>query len=206
MFTGIITHIANVKNLSTSRAKDLLISLEIKEQEINRDLKIGCSVACNGVCLTLVSYSKDSIVNKVILNFQASSHTLLKTNIKSWKIGNKINIEFALKVGDELGGHFVSGHIDEAVKVKNIEKINKDSTAFLIDLPKNLKSFIAPKGSIVINGVSLTINEVLKDCFSVNIISHTFKNTNFANLKVESQVNLEVDLIARYTQQLANKY
>lgn len=197
MFTGIITHLATVKNLSRSTNKDLLISLEINNQKINRSLEIGCSVSCDGVCLTLVSCA-NSIATNVILNFQASSETLSKTNLKNWQVGSKINIEFALRIGEELGGHLVSGHIDKVVKVRNIKKINKDSNRFLIELPKDLKKFITPKGSVVLNGVSLTVNEVLKDAFSVNIIKHTFDNTNFSNLKVDDGLNLEVDLIARY--------
>lgn len=205
MFTGIITHIATVKNLTRSANKDLLISLEINNQKITRNLEIGCSIACDGACLTLVSSANTANSQNIILNFQASPETLKKTNIKNWKKGSKINIEFALRAGDELGGHLVSGHIDKTVKVKNIKKINKDSSQFLIELPKDLKKFIAPKGSVVLNGASLTVNEVLKDVFSVNVIKHTFDKTNFSNLKVGDELNLEIDLIARYINQLINK-
>jgi len=140
----------------------------------------------------------------VSLEFQASPETLSKTNIKNWKIGDKINLEFALRMGDELGGHLVSGHIDDVVQVKKINLVNNDSWQFFIELPQNLKKFIAPKGSVVLNGVSLTVNEVLDDSFSVNIIKHTFDNTNFANLKAGDYLNLEVDLIARYLERLVN--
>jgi riboflavin synthase len=195
MFTGIITHKAKVLGLSYLENQDLSITLEI-DKAINRNLEIGCSVACNGVCLTLIRQVMKH------LEFQASAETLSKTNIKNWQIGDLINIEFALRMGDELGGHLVSGHIDDVVLVKNIQKQNQDSTKFLIELPNQFKKFIAPKGSIVLNGVSLTINQVLDDCFSVNIIHHTFESTNFSNLKIGDKINLEIDMIARYLDKL----
>jgi len=202
MFTGIINHIGNVQNLSHYSNQDLLVTLELSEQ-INRNLEIGCSIACNGVCLTLVKVVSGQF-SVVSLEFQASPETLSKTNIKNWKIGDKINLEFALRMGDELGGHLVSGHIDDVVQVKKINLVNNDSWQFFIELSQNLKKFIAPKGSVVLNGVSLTVNEVLDDSFSVNIIKHTFDNTNFANLKAGDYLNLEVDLIARYLERLVN--
>ncbi|MES2676941.1 MAG: riboflavin synthase [Pseudomonadota bacterium] len=201
MFTGIITHIGIVQNLIYSSNQDLLITLNLPNQT-NRNLEIGCSIACNGVCLTLVKQvvSRESLV--VSLEFQASLETLSKTNIKHWQIGDKINLEFALRMGDELGGHLVAGHIDDVVLIKKIKPINNDSWQFIIELPQNLKKFIAPKGSVVLNGVSLTVNEVSADSFSVNIIKHTFDHTNFSELKVDDFINLEVDLIARYLEKL----
>jgi riboflavin synthase len=198
MFTGIITNIGTVQNLTYSASQDLLITLELHDQ-INRNLEIGCSIACNGACLTLTNKTAN------ILTFQASAETLSKTNIKNWQIGNKINLEFALRMGDELGGHLVSGHVDNVVKVLEIQPINNDSWKFAIELPQNLRKFIAPKGSVVLNGVSLTVNEVLADAFSVNIIKHTFDHTNFSDLKINDYLNLEVDLIARYLEKLITK-
>jgi riboflavin synthase len=204
MFTGIITNIGVVKNLSYLANQDLLIALELPHQ-IDRSLEIGCSIACNGVCLTLVKKiaSNNSLI--VGLEFQASSETLSKTNINHCKIGNKINLEFALRMGDELGGHLVAGHVDDVAKILEIQPINNDSWRFTIDLPQNLRKFIATKGSVVLNGVSLTVNEVFADTFSVNIIKHTFDNTNFSNLKIGDYLNLEVDLIARYLEKLITK-
>jgi len=195
MFTGIITNIGSVSNISYSSNQDLLITLEISDQA-NRNFEIGCSVACNGVCLTLIKRE----ANKFF--FQASPETLDKTNIKNWKIGDKINLEFALRIGDELGGHLVVGHIDNIVKILKIDSINNDSWRFEFELPKDLRKFITQKGSVVLNGVSLTVNEVLEDAFSINIIQHTFNNTNFNDLKIGNLVNLEVDLIARYLDKL----
>ncbi|MCE3254564.1 MAG: riboflavin synthase [Rickettsiaceae bacterium] len=195
MFTGIVTDIASVKTLSLANNQDLLISLEFDKVG---ELKIGCSISCNGACLTLVKQENNELF------FQASPETLDKTNIKSWKIGDKINIEFALKMGDELGGHLVSGHVDDVAKILNIKSLNNDSWQFAVAMPKDLKQFIAPKGSIVLNGVSLTVNDVLDDSFLVNIIRHTFDHTNFSNLKIGDYLNLEIDLIARYLKRIIN--
>ncbi len=207
MFTGIITNIGNVINLSHSSNQasnqasnqDLLIALEPSSQTIKRNLEIGCSVACDGICLTLVKKETN------ILFFQASPETLNKTNIKNWQIGDKINLEFALRMGDELGGHLVAGHIDDMVAVQEIKAINNDSWQFSIELPRDLSKFITPKGSVVLNGVSLTVNEVFDNAFNVNIIRHTFDHTNFSNLKISDYLNLEVDLIARYLEKLTNQ-
>ncbi len=198
MFTGIITNIGSVANLTYSSNQDLLITINLPYQ-IKRNLEIGCSISCSGVCLTLVRQESSSLI------FQASPETLNKTNIKNWQINDKINIEFSLRIGDELGGHLVAGHIDDVVKVKKINPINNDSWQFIIELPQNLQKFIAPKGSVVLNGVSLTVNEVFADEFSVNIIKHTFDHTNFSNLKIDDHINLEVDLIARYLEKLIIK-
>ncbi len=197
MFTGIITNVVKLQNLSALSNQDLLITLELPKNN-NRTLEIGCSIACNGACLTLVEKTKDT------LSFQASPETLNKTSIGSWKVGDKINLEFALRMGDELGGHLVAGHVDDVTKIIDIQSVNKDSWNFIIALPKNLTKFIAPKGSVVLNGVSLTINEVSDETFSVNIIKHTFDNTNFSSLKVGDTINLEVDLIARYVERMTN--
>ena len=200
MFTGIVTHIGIVEKLDYLPNKDLLFGLkldnDLHNNDIKRTLEKGCSIACNGVCLTLIDRTIST--NQIDFIFQVSAETLQKTNIKSWKIGDKINLEFALKVGDELGGHLVSGHIDGEVKLQEMIKVNNDSWRFLVAMPKDIRKFIANKGSVVLNGVSLTVNEVFDDCFSVNIIPHTFNNTNLGNLQVGDYLNLEVDLIARY--------
>ena len=124
MFTGIVTNLANIENLTKNQDQDLLIRLSLLSKEItDRNLEIGCSVSCNGVCLTLIK--KEEQGDLLFLDFQASKESILKTNIKYWQINDKINIEFALRAGDELGGHLVSGHIDDIVKIKSIEKIDE---------------------------------------------------------------------------------
>jgi riboflavin synthase len=199
MFTGIITHQGTIKNISFNDNKDILLIIEIEKKSITRKLKIGCSIACNGICLTLIA---QKIVEKNIqLSFQASQETASKTTINHWKINQKINIEFAMKLNDEFGGHMVLGHVDDTTKIINISAI-KESWRFDFATPCELKKFISPKGSITINGTSLTINNIEKDFFSVNIISHTMKNTTFQFAKINDLVNLEVDTIARYLYQL----
>ncbi len=200
MFTGIVTNLANIENLTKNQDQDLLIRLSLLSKEItDRNLEIGCSVSCNGVCLTLIKKEEQGAL--LFLDFQASKESILKTNIKYWQINDKINIEFALRAGDELGGHLVSGHIDDIVKIKSIEKID-ESLCFSFEISENMRKFICQKGSVVLNGVSLTINDVFADYFTVNIIDHTFNNSNFAFLKVGDVINIEFDQIIRYLNNL----
>lgn len=200
MFTGIITHLAIVKNLTKAPGKDLILTIRLENRKLP-NIKIGCSIACNGVCLTLVKKTlKD---NYLYLNFEISKETLEKTNINSLKKGDKINIEFSLKIGDELGGHFVSGHVDTVSEIIDIKKI-ASSHRFTFKIPPGFREFIYQKGSIALNGISLTVNEVNQDSFWVNIIPHTLKNTNLQDLQINDKVNLEVDLIARYLHQNRN--
>ncbi|NBV06037.1 MAG: riboflavin synthase [Proteobacteria bacterium] len=201
MFTGIITNIGIVESLNLNNKKDLLISISTLGI-LKRKLEIGCSIACSGICLTLLKKKKQG--KKNILYFQASKETLDKTTLKSWKIGDLINLEFALKVGDELGGHLVSGHVDGTAKISEIKAI-KDSRKFTFVINKDLLRFIAQKGSITINGTSLTINQVNGSSFSVNLIWHTLENTAFKISKIGDLVNIEVDMLARYLERMLNK-
>ncbi|MBM5783006.1 MAG: riboflavin synthase [Pelagibacterales bacterium] len=195
MFTGIITHIGKVESLSNNSSKDLLLKISTNKSKIKRTLEIGSSIACNGICLTLIK--KEIKGTKVIFSFQASLETCKKTTLQNWILGQEINLEFALRVGDEFGGHIVSGHVDATGKIKSIKKV-KDSYIFSFVTPKNLIKFICQKGSVAINGVSLTVNEVKNNEFKVNLIQHTVENTTFKNAKVGDLVNLEIDTIARY--------
>jgi riboflavin synthase len=200
VFTGIINHLGAVKNLARNSGHDLLITIQLKNKNLP-SMQIGSSISCNGACLTLVKKTlNDDFFD---LDFEASDETLNKTTIGEWKKGDKINIEFALKVGDELGGHFVSGHVDAVSKIKNIKKIS-GSHQFIFEIPQDLNRFICQKGSVVLNGISLTVNDVDDDSFSVNIIPHTFNNTNLQDLQTGDKVNLEIDLIARYLSQNKN--
>ena len=195
MFTGIISHLGKVSAIKNNAKKDLLLVISLAKKTVARKLEIGCSIAINGVCLTLIS--KKIIRDDILLSFQASQETCVKTTLEKFKIDEIVNVEFALRVGDELGGHMVLGHVDEIAKIALVKKI-KDSTRFDFSASKKIMRFIAAKGSVVLNGVSLTVNRVDKNSFSVNIIPHTFLHTNFCNLKTGDFVNLEIDAIARY--------
>lgn len=193
MFTGIITNRAIVTKIEFKPNKDCLLELDL-QQKVERNFDIGCSIACNGICLTLVSKAEN------ILSFEASKETRDVTTLGKWQIGQEINIEFALRLGDEFGGHIVSGHIDGTAKLKDLQKI-EDSWKMKFELDQggeNLMKFIAKKGSICVNGVALTVNEAHDGNFEVNIIRHTFENTDLASIKIDDSVNVEVDLLARY--------
>lgn len=199
MFTGIITHQAIIKQIESKKNADTLLGLEINKNKVTRKLKIGCSIACNGICLTLISQKISG--KNLQLFFQASQETLHKTTLQNWREKQQINVEFSMRLNDEFGGHLVSGHVDTTTKIIAIKKI-KDSWKFDFATPQNLKKFISPKGSITIDGTSLTVNQVNDDFFSVNIIDHTIKNTAFQFSKIGDSVNLEIDLIARYLFQM----
>jgi riboflavin synthase len=202
MFTGIITNLGTVESLSCNSKKDLLLKISTVKNLVKRKFEIGCSIAVNGICLTLIE--KKILGQKIIFSFQASKETCEKTTLESWKINQKTNLEFALRVGDELGGHMVLGHVDATAKISSIRKI-KDSHQFIFEAPKNLMKFISEKGSVTLNGVSLTVNEVKKNSFNVNIIPHTLKNTSFENAKIKDLVNLEIDAMARYAAKILQK-
>jgi riboflavin synthase len=193
MFTGIATNTARIIEINHSQGSDYLLKIEL-DKKVKRNLDIGCSIACNGICLTLVK--KEGL----ILSFKASKETCDVTTLKNWLIGQSLNIEFALRAGDEFGGHMVLGHIDGVAILQNLEKI-QDSWKMRFALQEgyiDLMRFIAKKGSICIDGISLTINEVDSVSFEVNIISYTFENTNLKLVKVGDNVNIEVDLLARH--------
>ena len=195
MFTGIVSHVAKVENISHPNDWELSISI-MKSSKLDdsfdfNQLKIGASISCSGICLTLKKFT-DSL-----LFFDVSDETRSKTNFLNWKVGTIINLEKSLKVGDELGGHFVYGHVDTVGKIRSIEKINGSYKITFVIEDKFMK-YIAPKGSVSIDGVSLTVNKVFSRDFTVNIIPHTWANTSFLNFKVNTVVNIEVDILARY--------
>ncbi len=193
MFTGIITHIGEIVAIDFNEKKDCLLAISVAKK-IDRELEIGCSVACDGICLTLIKKEAQT------LYFQASLETCNITTLAKWRLGKKVNLEFALRFGDEFGGHIVLGHIDGQAFLKASTPI-QDSWKMKFELTpnsKDLAQFIAKKGSICLNGVSLTTNAVGADFFEVNIIEHTFKNTNFSELKEGDLLNVEIDVMARY--------
>tara|TARA_B110000238_G_scaffold130003_1_gene140392 strand:- start:472 stop:1074 length:603 start_codon:yes stop_codon:yes gene_type:complete len=196
MFTGIIRDIGQITSLNSSNGDlNLSIKTTLKLNKIN----IGDSICCGGVCLTVLSIKND------IFNVELSKETLSVSVAKFWKKDTKINIEKSLLLGDQIGGHLVSGHVD-AVTILQSKKNIKGSVRLDFKSPKDIQAYIAKKGSISIDGVSLTINEVNKSSFSVNVISHTFSNTTLGQLNEEDLVNIEVDTIARYAVNAAKYY
>ena len=172
--------------------------LEIETRLNLSEMQIGNSIACSGVCLTVVEKGSDWFA----IDF--SAETLSKTNLGLWQEGTLINIERSLKASDELGGHLVSGHVD-GVGTINIIKKEGDSFRYSFSVPKRLAKFIAIKGSIALNGISLTVNEIEKDVIGVSVIPHTQKVTNLSMAKVGDTVNVEVDLLARYVARILGK-
>ncbi|MEL6519947.1 MAG: riboflavin synthase [Pseudomonadota bacterium] len=199
MFTGIITDIGEV------RALDLRGDLRarIGTGYDTATIDIGASIACDGVCLTVVETGSDWF------DVDISAETLDKTNIggpgrnMGWTVGHKVNLERALRVGDELGGHIVSGHVDGVAQVVAVAD-EGDSTRVTFEAPGDLARFIAPKGSVALNGTSLTVNEVDGATFGINFIPHTKIATTWGRTEVGDAVNLEIDTLARYVARLAD--
>ena len=196
MFTGLITHVGKVSEIKETENNDTYVGIEIKW---NDDLNIGSSVCCNGVCLT--------VIEKKINYFgvELSSETIKRTNFQYLKLNNKINLEKSLKIGDELGGHNVTGHIDGLAKLSKIIQI-KSSYELWFEVKEEITNYLAEKGSVALNGISLTINKVENNFFSVNIIKHTWNNTNLSSYQVGSFINLEVDIISRYVSRHIKNY
>lgn len=196
MFTGIITDVGKVGALE--QRGDLRARITTTYDSTTID--IGASIACNGVCLTVVDCGQAE--NQHWFDVNISAESVSKTNIGDWVVGSSINLERALCLGDELGGHIVSGHVDGLALV--VEMHNEgDSTRVTFEAPRDLAKFIAPKGSVALNGTSLTVNEV-DDCrFGVNFISHTKDNTTWGKIAVGDRINLEIDTLARYVARLA---
>ncbi len=188
MFTGLVKDIGTIKSIDKNNG-DMRIEIDTNMNLSN--INIGASICCSGCCLTVVEKAKNSF------SVDVSNETLSKTNLGAWRVMNQVNLEPSLKVGDEVGGHFVSGHIDATSKVIDIVK-DAGSYRFEIEIPKNLDKYIATKGSIAIDGISLTVNEVNSNSFGVNIIPHTWSNTTLNARKVGDLVNIEIDLLARY--------
>lgn len=194
MFTGIVTDCGQVRHIEKRGDTHIVIGTNYAVGAID----IGASIACSGICMTVVDKGHD---NDRWFAVTASGETLSRTTIENWKPGDPVNLERPLRVGDELGGHIVTGHIDGTAEVTRVMP-EGESTRISFDAPKNLAPFIASKGSIALDGVSLTVNEVEGARFGVNIIPHTLKVTTFGNLKPGARTNLEVDVMARYVARL----
>lgn len=191
MFTGIVTDVGRV--LAVERPGDLRARIGTAYDTGRID--IGASIACDGVCLTVVALGDDWF------DVQVSAETVSKTNLGGWTPGKRINLERALKVGDELGGHIVSGHVDGLATVTGL-RAEGESLRVIFRAPDALAGFIAPKGSVCLNGTSLTVNEVEGATFGVNLIPHTRAVTTWDEVAVGDAVNLEIDTLARYVARL----
>jgi len=187
MFTGIVTDVGTVR--SAEQRGDLRLTIGTAYDLDTIDL--GASISCSGVCLTVVDKGDDWFAVDV------SGETLSRTAVEHWKEGARLNLERALRLGDELGGHIVTGHVDAVAEISSAAP-DGDSTRLDISLPAELAPMIAPKGSITLDGVSLTVNEVGRGSFTVNIIPHTAQHTTLGNLRAGQQLNVEVDVLARY--------
>ena len=196
MFTGIISDMGKI--LSVDKIGDT--SFKIATSYNIDKIDLGASIACSGVCLTVTDKGVDND-GQHWFYVAASWETINLTTLSTWKIGDKINLERALKIGDELGGHMVLGHVDGMAEVVSRNE-QGDSIVYQFIIPKQYKRFIAPKGSIVLDGISLTINNVDDIKFDVNIIAHTALNTNLNDMKIGNKVNFEIDALARYVARL----
>ena len=194
MFTGIITDLGSVRSVTKNGDWRFEFNTAYETAKID----IGASIACSGCCLTVVDRGPGWFAAEV------SAETMSKTICSTWEIGSLVNFERPLKAGDELGGHIVSGHVDGVGTITLIEP-EGDSLRFQFRAPEELSPFIASKGSIAVNGVSLTVNEVSGAIFGVNIIPHTRENTTFRSFQVGTVVNLEIDMLARYVARLLEK-
>ncbi|MCR6632194.1 MAG: riboflavin synthase [Magnetospirillum sp.] len=196
MFTGIVTDLGDVRRVVRGQGQDA--RFEIATHYDLSTVEIGASIAHNGVCLTVIEIGPDYYV------IQASDETLSKTTLGDWTVGSKVNLERACKVGDELGGHIVSGHVDGVARVVSIRPEN-ESLRFTFEAPAALAKFVAPKGSVALDGVSLTVNEVDGRTFGINVIPHTQAVTTFGQYREGSRVNMEIDMLARYVARLLER-
>jgi len=191
MFTGIITDIGTVREIRPGGDTTFVIETQLDLG----DLALGASIACAGVCLTAIDHG----VNWFAV--QTSAETLSRSTLKDWRVGTRVNLERALKAGDELGGHIVSGHVDALAEIVE-RRPEGDSERFAFRVPDAYAKAVASKGSVALDGVSLTVNEVQGNRFGVNLIPHTLAHTTFGAAKVGDRVNLEIDMLARYVARL----
>jgi len=196
MFTGIVTDIGEVVGVEKRGDTRFVIATAYAPESI----AVGASIACSGCCLTAIEMSK-SKVGRGTFTVEASAETLSKTTLKNWKAGTRINLERALKMGEELGGHIVSGHVDGLGEIISITP-EGDSKRFRFKAPEDIARFIAQKGSVTLDGTSFTVNEVEGNQFGVNIIPHTQAVTTWGHARVGDAVNIEIDMLARYVARL----
>ncbi|MDF2763725.1 MAG: riboflavin synthase [Rhodospirillales bacterium] len=193
MFTGIIMDVGRVRAVKPGGDA----RIEIETGLDMGSIALGASIACSGPCLTVVEKGPDWFA------VTASAETLSRTTLGEWKPGTRVNLERALRLGDELGGHLVTGHVDGIATLLE-ERPEGDSRRWVLEAPSELAQFIASKGSIALDGVSLTVNEVEESRFGVNLIPHTLTHTTFGVTRAGARLNLEIDLLARYLQRLVD--
>jgi riboflavin synthase len=196
VFTGLVTNLGVVKR---ARVRSGLLDLEIDGAGIAKDLKVGDSVAVNGVCLTAAHTSRRRF------SVQAVGETLARTTLARLKRGSAVNLELPARPSDRLGGHIVQGHVDHIAEVVRIEE-DEGSQRVWFSTPEDVLRYMVPKGSVALDGVSLTIVEVGLSTFQVTLIPHTLISTTLKDLSVGSQVNVEVDVIAKYVEKLSTGY
>ena len=192
MFTGIVTDIGEVRE---ARHGNGGLTLAIATAYDTAPIPLGASIGCSGVCLTAVALELGRFTVEV------SDESLARSTLGAWRTGTRVNLEQAMRLGDEMGGHLVQGHVDGVVRVAE-RRPDGESVRFTLEAPAALAPFIAPKGSVALDGVSLTVNEVSGTRFGVNIIPHTLACTNFDGARPGQRMNLEIDLIARYVARL----
>lgn len=192
MFTGLVSSVGTLQERDGAR---FTIAAPFKR----KTLEAGDSVACDGCCLTLIDVGK--VKGGTVFTVEVSNETLARTTLRDWQAGRRINLERALALGDVLGGHLVTGHIDGRARIFSSAQ-DGDSVRFVLEAPDGLAAFIAPKGAVALDGVSLTVNAVEGDRFGVNIIPYTLSHTTWGDLKPGDLVNLEVDILARYVARL----
>jgi riboflavin synthase len=197
MFTGIVTDVGRVRHVEKRGDTHVVIGTNLDLGNV----EMGASIACAGVCMTVVDKGTGK---ENWFAVTASAETLSKTTLGSWKTGDPVNLERPMRVGDEFGGHIVTGHVDGLAEIKRVTP-EGESTRVTFEVPVAFSKFVAPKGSIALDGVSLTVNEVDGMRFGVNLIPHTLKVTTFARAKPGTKVNFEIDPLARYVARLVGK-
>lgn len=192
MFTGLIEELGKVSKIDKSGDA---INIILESSEINTDMSIDDSIAINGVCLTVVEFNSNSF------RVTAVEETMRKTNLSNLRVGHAVNLERAMKVEKRFGGHYVQGHVDEIAQVADIIH-ETENWIYSFTIPSNSRKYIVERGSITINGVSLTIASIHDNIFNVAIIPHTYDNTIFSDLKIGDSVNLEYDIIGKYVENI----
>jgi len=195
MFTGLIQSVGTVV-AKHEKNNDLQFVIDTKFNDMS-DVQLGDSIATNGVCLTVTS------LNGTQISVDVSQESIDKTEANQWQVGTQLNLEKSLTLKDKLGGHMVSGHVDAVAEYVDVKTIGM-SSVYQFKIPKELDKYIVKKGSLAINGVSLTVNEIENCVVSVNLIPHTLEHTNLGLLKTGDQVNIEIDTIARYVEKMMN--